>query len=66
MLIVASFVYYYKKETNVYLRRMKRLENDNTPIMRPIRSKYESKYESSNFRSIILYPSEEREETMSL
>lgn len=52
MLIVASFVYYYKKETNVYLRRMKRLENDNTPIIRPIRAR--AQYISSNFSTIIL------------
>lgn len=50
MLIVASFVYYYKKETNVYLRRMKRLVDDETPIIRPIRPKYIS----SNFSTIIL------------
>jgi len=57
MLIVASFVYYYKKETNVYLRRMKKLENDNTPIIRPIRPQYIS----SNFSTIILDKKEESE-----
>lgn len=64
MLIVASIVYYYNKETNVYTRRMKRLEDESTPIIRPIRTMH-SQLQSSKFTSII-FQEEDKEDTLSL
>jgi hypothetical protein len=66
MLITASIVYYYNKETNVHIRRMKRLEDDNTPIIRPIRAPIDQRYKSSNFTSIVLFPEESENSEESL
>jgi hypothetical protein len=66
MLITASIVYYYNKETNVHIRRMKRLEDDNTPIIRPIRPTINQRYKSSNFTSIVLFPEESENSEESL